>query len=134
MVRNTAWNSSYSISPINAAPYNTDDNPATFSAAELQNIQYIWQRVAEDYAAFDVDVTTETPPPEALPRSSSNDTTFGARVLISRDWTANNTKPCGCGGFAYLGVFDDTTDYYKPAWVFFDRLGNGNEKYVAEAI
>lgn len=134
MVSNTAWNSSYAISLIDASPYDTDGNPATFSDTELQNIQYIWQRVAEDYAAFDVDVTTETPPPEALSRSSASDTAFGTRVLISRDWTTNTSRPCGCGGFAYLGVFDDTTDYYKPAWVFFDRLGNGNEKYVAEAI
>jgi PKD repeat protein len=35
---------------------------------------------------------------------------------------------------AYLGVFDDTSDYYKPALVFYDALGAGNEKYVAEAI
>ncbi len=41
---------------------------------------------------------------------------------------------CSCGGVAYIGVFDDTSNYYKPALVFYDRLGAGNEKYVAEAI
>jgi PKD repeat protein len=34
---------------------------------------------------------------------------------------------------AYVGIFDDTSDYYKPALVFWDALGSG-EKNVAEAI
>jgi hypothetical protein len=42
---------------------------------------------------------------------------------------------CNCGGKAYLGVFDDVdTSYGKPAMVFYDMLGGGFEKYVAEAI
>ncbi len=45
-----------------------------------QQIQYIWQRVAEDFAPFDVDVTTQVPPPEALTRTSSTDTVFGTTV------------------------------------------------------
>jgi PKD repeat protein len=31
-------------------------------------------------------------------------------------------------------VFDDVGDFYKPALVFYDALGGGNEKYVADAI
>lgn len=130
----TAWNSAYGLSAIDAQAFDLDGSPTTFSTTELDRIQYIWQRVAEDYAAFDVDVTTEEPPADMLTRSSSSDVTFGTRVVITRDWTSSTASPCGCGGFAYLGVFDDTTEYYKPAYVFFDRLGSGNEKYVAEAI
>lgn len=130
-VSGTAWNSSYGIASIYAQPYDIDGNPGSFSTAELQNIQSIWQRVAEDYAAFDVDVTTELPLPGALTRTSTSDLTYGTTVMITRDWVPGG---CGCGGFAYLGVFDDTSEYYKPAWVFLDHLGNGNEKYVAEAI
>jgi PKD repeat protein len=55
-------------------------------------------------------------------------------VLITQDWTSLTANPCNCGGIAYVGAYDDTTEYYKPAWVFFNRLGSGNEKYVAEAI
>ena len=133
-VSGTAWNSSYGVTSIVAPPYDIDGIPSSFSTTELQNIQSIWQRVAEDYAHFYVDVTTELPLPDALTRTSTSDTTFGTTVMVTRDWTAGTAKPCGCGGFAYLGVFDDTNEYYKPAWVFLDRLGNGNEKYVAEAI
>ena len=41
----------------------------------------VWERVAEDYAAFDVDVTTEEPPTDAMARSSGTDLTFGTRVM-----------------------------------------------------
>ena len=134
VVTNSAWNSSYGLSAIDAKPFDLDGVPSSFSAAELERIQYIWQRVAEDYAPFDVDVTTQEPPADAITRSSSSDLYFGTRVVITQDWTAATSKPCGCGGIAYVGTYDDTTDSYKPAWVFFNQLGSGNEKYVAEAI
>jgi PKD repeat protein len=129
----TAWNSYYGLSAIDSPAFDLDGNPSSFNTAEQERIQYIWQRVAEDYAPFNVDVTTEEPPADAMARSSTNDLTFGTRVVITTDWTANTSKPCGCGGFAYVGVFDDTTEFYKPAYVFYNRLGSGNEKYVAEA-
>ena len=125
---NTVWNSSGAS--ITALPFDLDGVPYSFSAAELERIQYIWQRVAEDYAAFDVDVTTEPPAADALTRSGSGDDTFGTTVLI----TQRTFYSCSCGGVAYIGVFDDTSNYYKPALVFYDRLGGGAEKYVAEAI
>ena len=125
---NTVWNGS--TPTITALPFDLDGYPYSFSSAELERIQYIWQRVAEDYAPFDVDVTTEPPPAGALTRSGSSDDTYGTTVLITQRTFYN----CSCGGVAYLGVFDDTTDYYKPALVFYNALGSGNEKYVAEAI
>ena len=125
----TAWNGS--AGSLNALPFDIDGVPYTFSTTELQRIQYIWQRVAEDYAPFDVDVTTEAPPMDRITRSGSTDSVFGTMVLIT---SRNGVYSCSCGGVAYLGVFDDTSDYYKPALVFYDALGSGNEKYVAEAI
>ncbi|EHR69632.1 PDK repeat-containing protein [Burkholderiales bacterium JOSHI_001] len=97
----------------------------------MQRIQYIWQRVAEDYAPFDVDVTTEPPPADALTRSSGTDQVFGTTVVITQ---STGVYSCSCGGVAYIGVFDDTSNFYKPALVFYDKLGPGSEKYVAEAI
>jgi PKD repeat protein len=125
---NTVWNSS--ATSITALPFDLDGVPYSMSAGELERIQYIWQRVAEDYAAFDVNVTTEPPAADALTRSGSGDDTFGTTVLV----TQRTFYSCSCGGVAYIGVFDDTSNYYKPALVFYDRLGAGNEKYVAEAI
>ncbi|MBL8473745.1 MAG: PKD domain-containing protein [Rhodocyclaceae bacterium] len=130
----TAWNASYGITTINAPAFDLDGDATTFNDTELGRMQYIWQRVAEDYAPLDVDVTTELPAAAAITRSSTSDDTFGTRVLITKDFTAATSSPCGCGGIAYVGIFDDVGDYYKPALVFYDKLGSGNEKYVAEAI
>lgn len=125
----TAWNGS--TSSLTALPFDLDGIPYSFNTAELQRIQAIWQRVAEDYAPFDVDVTTEAPTQDKLTRGGSTDDVFGTTVLIT---SSSGVYSCSCGGVAYLGVFDDTSDYYKPALVFYNQLGGGNEKYVAEAI
>jgi PKD repeat protein len=125
----TAWNSSYNGgATIVAAPFDFDGSPSTFSTTELQRIQNIWKRVAEDYAPFDVDVTTEEPAADALTRSSSSDLNFGNRVVI----TPTNFYP-NAGGVSYVGSFDDVGEYYKTSWAFSNMLQN-SEKYIAEAV
>ena len=128
----TAWNSG----TLNAQAYDTDGNPSAFSDAELNNIREIWQRVAEDYAPFDVDVTTREPSADLLQRTSSSDTQFGTRAVITRSMPELCSQ--SCGGVAYVNVFANysaiSPGYYQPAWAFFDKLGNGYPKYVAEAV
>jgi Bacterial pre-peptidase C-terminal domain/Metallo-peptidase family M12B Reprolysin-like len=125
---NTAWNSGGNT--LNAQPFDADGNTGSFSDDELERIQGIWQRVAEDFAPFDVDVTTQEPAPDALTRSSLSDTTYGTTALITN---RSGVYDCGCGGVAYIGIYDDTSDFYKPALVFWDALGPSDEKSVAEA-
>jgi PKD repeat protein len=127
-ISGTAWNAGYNNgTDIIAAPFDLDGSPSTFGTSELQMIQNIWKRVAEDYAPFDADVTTEEPAADALTRSSNSDDTFGNRVMI----TPTNFYP-NAGGVSYVGVFDDVGDYYKTSWAFSNMLANG-EKYIAEA-
>lgn len=127
---NNAWTVSYNGGTNFYAPaWDTDGNPASFSSTEQTAIQQIWLRVAEDYAAFDVDVTTEFPGEAALTRTSSGDSLFGMRALVS----PISSYVGAYGGIAYVGVFDNTGDYYKPALIFPERLGN-SEKNIAEAI
>jgi len=129
-VANTAWNSNGNT--ITAQPYDLDGNSASFSTTELQRIQYIWQRVAEDYSPFDVDITTEEPAPEKIARADANDQIFGTTVVITK---TDGVYSCSCGGIAYVGVFNYVgSEFYKPAFVFFNMLGSGAEKPVAEAI
>ena len=45
----------------NLPGYSIDNNPFHFNQEEQGVISRIWGRVAEDYAAFDIDVTTERP-------------------------------------------------------------------------
>jgi len=120
----TAWNSSYG-DPIVSPAYDTDGDRTSFSNTEMNRIQNVWRSVAEDYAPFDVDVTTEDPGQDAITRSSNTDDYYGTRVVM----TVDDFAGCGCGGFAYVGTFDYVGDYYKPAFVF-----NTSEVGVAEAV
>ena len=122
----TAWNSLRNISSIVTPAYSIDSDPA-FSTAELERIQGIWQRVTEDFIAFDVDVTTEEPTQDQLIRSGGNDQQWGIRVAIGGDgsWFGS------AGGVAYLTSFNWNSD--TPTFVFEDNLANGEEKATAEA-
>jgi PKD repeat protein len=125
----TSWNTSYTNGqPINSAPFSIDGDPTTFNQQELDAIQYIWQRVAEDYAPFDVNVTTQDPGDAAIFRSSSSDLLYGTRAVIS----PTNFTGSSIGGIAYVGVFNYVGTNYKPAFVMTSGLGN-NEKNIAEA-
>ena len=46
---------------MNVTPYDTDGNTSNWSTAEQDVVRDVWARVAEDYAPFDVDVTTQAP-------------------------------------------------------------------------
>lgn len=125
---NTYWNNGRGDFETQA--YDFDGNVNSFSDAELQRIQNIWQRVAEDFSPFDVNVTTMDPGTDALTKTGGGDQEWGTRVVIggsSYDWFGQ-----GAGGVAYLNSFNWSTD--TPAFVFEDQLGNGNEKFVAEAV
>jgi PKD repeat protein len=125
----TAWNASSGVDPIVSPPYNREGDSSTFTDLELEYIQKMWRQVAEDFAPFDVDVTTEDPGQDAITRSSPGDQVYGTRVVV----TVDNFDNCGCGGFAYLTAFNDVGDYYKPAFVFNTSLVGAGEAITHEA-
>jgi len=125
----TQWNSSYAGGGDIVTPAYSFQGDSSFTDVEKERIQKIWERAAEDYIPFNVDVTTEDPGSAALMRAGAGDLEWGVRVVIggdSSDWFAD-----GAGGVAYIGSFDWNSD--TPAFVFSENLFN-NEKYVAEAI
>lgn len=126
----TSWNTYRNITEIVTPAFDIDGDTSSFSNAELERIQRIWLRVVEDFAPFTVNVTTQDPGVERLRRSTIGDTQWGVRVVIggsSSDWLG-----ASAGGVAYVNSFSYSSD--TPAFVFKSQLGNGNEKYVAEAI
>lgn len=133
-VSGTAWNDYYGVASGPHPAFDTNGSPATWSQAELDLVQSVWQRVAEDFAPFNVDVTTQDPGEAKLTRSSGTDNSYGTRVLISPSSQAlNSICGGGCGGVAFVGIFNLTgSGYYQPAWVFPQALSN-NAKYIAEA-
>lgn len=102
--------------------FDRDGDASTFSNSEVSTIREIWARVAEDYAPFNVDVTTIDP------GSFAN----GAAVRLAiggnyEDWFGQSA-----GGVAYVGGFTNSAS--NTGFVFEDALGNGNARYVAEAV
>jgi PKD domain len=97
--------------------FDLDKNPGTFSTTEQQMIQRIWLRVAEDFAAFDVDITTERP--------ASVTGKTGVTILITN-------QKSDAGGYAYLNSFS-TLKLTAPAFCFQNNLANA-EKPIAECL
>ncbi len=120
-VTGTAWNKDYGTT-IEAEPFSITDPVSTdFSPDERNQIYRAWLVVAEDYAPFDVNVTTRDPGEAALDRSTTADQVYGTRVLVTNGGTIYDD--CGCGGESYVGVFDlpdPDHAYAQPAWVFAD--------------
>ncbi|MDX6261703.1 MAG: hypothetical protein QOH84_3391 [Kribbellaceae bacterium] len=131
-ITGTAWNANGKPATVNITAYDTDGNTGNWSTAEQNVVREVWARVAEDYAPFDVDVTTQAPAESAITRSGSSDQQYGTRVVI--DPTTWYQSGCGCGGVAYVGVYDNTSQhsYYQPALVFTKGVGTG-AKNIAEA-
>lgn len=102
--------------------YDTDGNASSFTNSELNAINRIWQRVAEAYSPFDVDVTTIDP--------GNYGQREAARVVIGGD----NTWMGGGGGWAFVGGFTHSDNSQgHTSWVFPKNLGNGNVHNTASA-
>ena len=106
-VTSTIWNGG---KPIDCAPSGMND----------AQITEIFNRVAEDYRPFNVNITTDSTKFLAAPLTKR------IRMIV----TTTSAWYAGVGGVAYVGSFnwgDDT-----PGFVFPDRLGPFKPKIVAE--
>jgi hypothetical protein len=115
-VSGTAWNASNNGGlPKTVPAFDRDGNPGSFSAAEQSDIRLFWQEVAEDFAPFDINVTTQRPASnDAFTKTSASDQTYGSFVVVTPDrWLCT-----GCAGVAYVNVIDRSTMYNAYAWVF----------------
>jgi hypothetical protein len=98
-------------SQLRSGAFDLDDNPASFNARERQIIERVWAAVAEDYAPFNINVTTVEPP------SFANG--VATRVVI----TGPDTVGAGGGsGIAADEVGSFTNPYANVAYVIADRV------------
>ncbi len=120
----TQWNTQYSsfTTPV----WGRDGDPSTFNTNEAAAIQNAYASVAEDFAAWNVDVTTQDPGVEGLRKTSSTDTAYGIRVVIGKNTWLNVTN----SGYAKIGSFNWNSD--TPAYCFADA--STGTKQIAECI
>lgn len=109
VVTGTSW---LSGGTINAGGIST-----TFTQAQMTEI---WRRVTEDYAPFQINVTTD----QAVFLATASNRRIRCIITPDNEWYG------AYGGVAYLNSFIWTGD--TPCWVFSDQLGN-SPRYIAEA-
>nr|WP_276308467.1 Ser-Thr-rich GPI-anchored membrane family protein [Rubritalea profundi] len=89
--------------------------------------------MAEDYAPFNVNVTTDK---TYDPDTYTGDKNKVGWLLTTKAKDKNNVDtPTQNGGRAYVGVFGNSNyaTAKQPAWVTYDNLSGGDEDSVAEA-
>ena len=118
-VSGTAWNIGNNAPPIiNYENYTYDNDASTFSLIDLQSMYAGWAETAEDYAPFDVNVTTDLAVYNAATHLNKSKI-----ISTSTDWFQ-------AGGVAYVDVFGlRNDDFYNIGWTFnktFSSMGMTN--------
>ena len=106
-------------SNITTPAFSIDGNYASFSTAEMDAITEIWQRVSEDYAPFNIDVTTVNP------GSFANGEAMRVVIGGNSSWYGGTV-----GGLGYINSFTDSV--VNTVYVFPDHLAK-NARYIGEA-
>ncbi len=118
--------SGWTITTLQALPFDPshNDNPVTvanFSQDELNRITEIWYRISEDFASFNIDVTTEEP---------AVFTPTTGHLLFTHDTDANGkAMPSqGVGGVAFINMFgrDNFVSTYSPTLVYYTNLSEND--------
>ncbi|MBA2482546.1 MAG: pre-peptidase C-terminal domain-containing protein [Planctomycetes bacterium] len=124
LLSGTVW----SASTLDCRPFDTDGDETTFIDTEQAIIQQVWQRMAEDFAPFNVDVTTD-------PTVEGSKDRYTGTVLVTRRTDRNGVviTTVSTTGVAYGGVFGAVNyhTYWSPAFCFFDGLSS-KEDWIAE--
>lgn len=125
VIENTSWNTVAGSTSLKAKAFNVDGDSNSFTDSEKRQIAEIWYQVAEDFAPFNVDVTTEAP--------AKFGPTTGHILITSKTDTDGKFMPYpDTGGVAYVDVWGEPNyePYYSPALVYYDNLANYFE-YIA---
>ena len=111
-VTGTAHNVNAGLSQINIATFESNGTSVRENSSQdfmRYLIVDVWSRVAEDFAPFDVNVTTANPGSAAINRESINDSEYGLHVIFSE----NDFLNCNCSGLVHVGGFDSVgSDYH----------------------
>lgn len=127
LTQNTLWQTYFNYPVVDTPAFSLDADYANFSTLELESIQDIFARVVEDFAPFEVDVTTEQPTDADLINSGGSDTRWGVRVVVGGDgaWI-------GSAGIAVVNSFG--INDLSPAFAFADQWWKTEFNFVAGCI
>ena len=122
-------------------PYSTDGDTTTFNSTDLKDIQVIWSRVAEKYAAFNVNVTTVDPDTIAGQTDAQRQYYYDTHAKMMHTIIGgNNSAFGGGGGISFVGTTKNTynptlspnTNGYHTDFIFSTQAPK-NTQFVGEA-
>lgn len=117
-----------SRSAITTRGLSLDSDALTFTVDEQAVVSRLWGRVAEDWAPFDIDVTTERP------------TTFDGRVLwsiVTRSASELGFPNNSLAGIAFALTLCSPTGAFgpdMPSFTFWDVWGAANHSDIADTV
>lgn len=128
-LKKTGWNEISGVKTLTAQVFSLDTDTQNFNDTEQVVMRSVWERVAEDFSPFDIDVTTEAP---------KKITKRTAQVLITSSVMKDGaTMPFSddAAGLAFLDTFGESgaPAYYTPALVFHDQVAS-QAAYITEAV
>lgn len=121
-VTGTFWNANYTNgAAINYLPYDIDNNSGSFSATELHRMYHAWAEMAEDYAPFDVNITTDVSVYNATPVADRS------KIIAtpSSSWFGN------AGGVAVVNGFGSS--YTNIGWTWNRSISSMGQTHSHEA-
>lgn len=111
----TIWNSGNSGNDIiYYTPYSSDSDTSSFSTTDQYNMWLAWEEAAEDYAPFDINVTTKESVYQATPVAN--------RIQIIATTTNDFYNNPG-GGAAYKDIFNTADDFYRTGFAWNSGAG-----------
>lgn len=111
----TAWNDDAKIASLD------------FGGAANANAGFrhdVWAAVAEDYAPFNVNVTTADPGADKLYKTSVDDNEYGVHVIITDSYDEVLPDAFGTAGLGYVSAVG--SEYLTGALVFTVGVGGGD--------
>lgn len=121
---------------LTKANWNIDSGHETLNFLPPSQVQdadaqaWIWASVAEDYAPYNVNVTTKKPAEEKLIKSSLDDAEYGSHVIITDTWGETYSLWNNAGGYAY---FDAVGSHFLSGALVFTKGLSHDIKAIAEA-
>jgi hypothetical protein len=112
-------------------PFSLDSNPNSLTAEEQGFIRTVWKHVAEDYAPFNINVTTVEPPSLASPVNDNVANGTALRVAIGDFDPQNAFRHEGAdrGGYVPGGPGSFTNAVPNAAFVFPKGFVNDNDPF-----
>ena len=118
VVRGTAWNNDRGDDVYEPKVWSLDSDRTTFSDSEQDMMRAVWEAVAEDFAPFEINVTTDV---AYDPDNYQGDLNKVIWAMITPGVDANGLNlphsPSNTLGVAYVGsIMASNNAYYMPVW------------------